>query len=143
MTPPKSAQSHRVIPMDTETLEAFRALYERMGAPDDGLLVFPSATGAYRNARVDYDKWQRLLSHAGIRRVKLHDARHSAATLLLESGADARTIQLILGHSSPGFTLATYVHPKSETLRAAIERSSLSLGAVTLERTSVRPPSPS
>jgi integrase len=124
VSPPKSAQSRRVVPMDSETFRAFEALKCRSGEPGGASLLFPSVKGVFRNARVDYDAWRGLLAEAGVRYVKLHAARHTAATLFLESGADARSIQLILGHSSPGFTLATYVHPKSETLRAIIERSS-------------------
>lgn len=124
VSPPKSAQSYRQVPMDNETWEAFVRLRAGLVGPLEGAsLVFASARGVYRNARVDYDNWRRLLALAGVRPVKLHDARHAAATLMLESGADARSIQLLLGHSSPGFTMATYVHPRHEGLRDVLERA--------------------
>jgi integrase len=124
VSPPKSSQSYRQVPMDSETHQAFAGLRSGQSRSVKGdSLVFPSLRGTYRNARVDYDSWQRLLSQSGVRQVKLHDARHAAATLMLESGADARSIQLLLGHSSPGFTLATYVHPRHEGLRDVLERA--------------------
>lgn len=41
---------------------------------------------------------------------RFHDVRHSAATWLLQSGADVRTVAAVLGHSSPVTTLNTYAH---------------------------------
>jgi integrase len=124
VSPPKSAQSYRQVPMDNETYGAFLQLREGHLGPIKGdSLIFPSLKGVHRNARVDYDNWRRLLALAGVRKVKLHDARHAAATLMLESGADARSIQLLLGHSSPGFTMATYVHPRQAGLRDVLERA--------------------
>ena len=104
---------------------------QRQRFPADEELLFPALKGSHRNARTDYDNWKRLLVVAGVRSVRLHDARHAAATLLLAAGADARSIQLLLGHSSPGFTLATYVHPDQEALRRALERASgVAVGAL-------------
>jgi integrase len=125
VTPPKSAQSYREVPMDSETLLAFIKYKESISSVNTlSDLVFPSRSGNHANARVDYDAWKRLLRRARVRSLKLHDARHSAATLMLASGADARSIQFVLGHSSPGFTLATYVHPNTSRLREVLENSS-------------------
>lgn len=125
VTPPKSQQSNRNIPIDSETLEALKTLHDAAKPASGDTLLFSNERGGFKNARVDYDSWKRLLVKAGVRPVKLHDARHAAATLLLKSGADARTIQLLLGHSSPSFTLATYVHPETDALRAALSRVSI------------------
>ena len=131
VTPPKSRNSNRVIPLDDETLLALIQFQQRQGFLGSEELLFPALKGTHRNARTDYDNWKRLLVVAGVRSVRLHDARHAAATLLLAAGADARSIQLLLGHSSPGFTLATYVHPDQEALRRALERASgVSVGVI-------------
>lgn len=125
VTPPKSAQSYREIPMGSETLLVFREYRKSIPVPEKlSSLVFPSRSGNHTNARVDYDDWKRLLRHANVRSLKLHAARQSAATLMLTSGAAARSIQLLLGHSSPVFTLATYVHPNTSRLRELLEKSS-------------------
>ena len=47
---------------------------------------------------------------AGVPWAGFHTFRHTAATLLFRHGASAKQVQLMLGHHSPGFTLATYVH---------------------------------
>lgn len=48
---------------------------------DDGGWVFATPTGGPTNHRTDYDEWKRLLVAAGVRDGRLHDARHTAATV--------------------------------------------------------------
>ena len=47
---------------------------------------------------------------AGVPWVGFHSFRHTAATSLFRAGLNAKQVQLWLGHHSPAFTLATYVH---------------------------------
>ena len=69
----------------------------------------------------DWDDWKRLLQLAEIDKdARVHDARHTAATLLLEQGVDIRVIQAVLGHSQLT-TTKRYTHI-TETL--AIEAAS-------------------
>ncbi len=120
---PKSLQSNRTVPCDSETHEALKSLARATGGSDASSLLFPGKDGTPRDASVDYRNWIRLLSLAQVRRVRLHDARHAAATLMLANGADIRSIQIILGHATPSFTMATYLHPNTESLRKAIEQA--------------------
>jgi integrase len=124
VTPPKSDQSRRVIPLDDYTYNLTRVIRTNLPKANPNSLIFTSGSGSYIDARTDYDRWQKLLKTAGLAPVKLHSARHAAATLLLSSGANIRSIQLLLGHSSPSFTMATYLHPSQESLRLAIEQVS-------------------
>jgi integrase len=58
--------------------------------------------------------------------VRLHDGRHTAATLLLEQGVPARVVMEILGHSSSRITLDVYSHVTddlSDEAAAAMERA--------------------
>ncbi len=52
----------------------------------------------------------RILRTAGIPRIRFHDLRHSAATLLFSRGVNAKVIQQMLGHSSITITLDIYSH---------------------------------
>jgi integrase len=54
-------------------------------------------------------------------RIRLHDLRHGHATYLIHAGVDHRTVADRLGHSSPSFTLKTYVHGVLESQRRAAE----------------------
>ena len=46
----------------------------------------------------------------GLPKIRVHDQRHTFATLALQNGVDIKTVSGILGHYSAGFTLDTYTH---------------------------------
>ncbi|WP_051926714.1 tyrosine-type recombinase/integrase [Streptomyces durhamensis] len=73
-----------------------------------------------------------LCRDAGVRRVRVHDLRHTCASLLLAQGVDARTIMETLGHSTITMTLDTYAHVMSTTLKAAADRMDDALGLAAL-----------
>lgn len=68
-----------------------------------------------------------LCAKAKVRRVRVHDLRHTCASLLLAQG-DARTIMETLGHSTITMTLDTYAHVMQATLKAAADRMDDALG---------------
>lgn len=59
---------------------------------------------------------------AGVRDARLHDARHTAATLLLQQGVPARVAMQVLGHSQINLTLGTYSHVVPELAQDAADR---------------------
>jgi integrase len=85
-------------------------------------LVFASETGAPIDPHRDWKDWRTLCETAGVRIVRLHDARHTAATLLLTQGVPARVAMQILGHSQISLTLGTYSHVVPELARDAADR---------------------
>src|SRR5271154_5506835 len=54
------------------------------------------------------DAFKRLVTQSGLPRIRLHDLRHTHATLLLKAGVPIKVVSERLGHSTPGFTMATY-----------------------------------
>lgn len=54
--------------------------------------------------------WAPSLRRAGLRAVRIHDARHSHASWLLAAGADVVAVSRRLGHSDPAVTLRVYSH---------------------------------
>jgi integrase len=88
---------------------------------EDWDLVFCSPVGAPLDPHADWDDWHALLSAAGVRWARVHDARHTAATLLLEQGIDIRVVQQILGHSQLRQT-QRYTHVSRELTQLAADR---------------------
>jgi integrase/recombinase XerD len=70
-------------------------------------------------------KLHKTVQLAGLgRRVTPHMLRHTAATLLIETGVDIRIVQRLLGHSSIA-TTEIYTHVSDEALRASLERANV------------------
>jgi site-specific recombinase XerD len=84
-------------------------------------LVFAGPTGKPVNPRGDWAEFKAMLQSAGLRNARPHDARHTAATLLLEQGVDIRVVQEILGHSSLAVT-KRYTHVTSKLAEEAATR---------------------
>ena len=70
--------------------------------------------------RNDYRDLQRLIGAAGLRRVRLHDLRHTAASLMLAQGVNPRVVMEILGHSQISVTMNTYSHVTPASSREAV-----------------------
>jgi integrase len=94
------------------------ALKKRWGAVPE--YVFPSTTGGMMNDS-SYRRWiERAAERAGIERTRLHNLRHSAISLLLNSGADPFAVQKLAGHTDVRITTQTYAHVQAAALRRAV-----------------------
>jgi integrase len=60
--------------------------------------------------------------YAGLRRIRLHDLRHTTATLLKDLGVPSRDTMEIVGHSRIAVTLEIYTAADDVSRRDAIER---------------------
>jgi integrase len=63
----------------------------------DGDWVFATPTGRPLNPRTDFTNWKKLCTAAGVREGRLHDARHTAATVLLVLGVPQRAVMDLMG----------------------------------------------
>lgn len=75
----------------------------------DPLFVSPSGSRVYVN------NWRRRVftpaaRRAGVTPLRVHDLRHTAASLAIRSGADVKAVQTMLGHRSAAMTLDVYSH---------------------------------
>jgi site-specific recombinase XerD len=89
-------------------------------------LVFCTPLGAPIDSRDDWEDWHSLIRAAGIRDARVHDARHTAATLLLDQGIGVRVVQEILGHSHLSQT-ERYTHVTRALSQHAADRMSEAL----------------
>jgi integrase len=87
----------------------------------DGCWVFATPTGGPTNPATDYDNWKRLLASAGLRDGRLHDARHTAATVLLLLGVAERAVMGLMGWSTTAMA-ARYQHITDPVRRDVAER---------------------
>jgi integrase len=95
---------------------AFGADYPRHGritCHADGRLLHPETLTARFNALVD---------KAGVPQIRLHDVRHTYATLALDAGVDPKILADRLGHASMAYTLQIYTHRSTGKDRAAAEK---------------------
>ena len=84
-------------------------------------LIFPAELGLPMDPSRDRRAWKKLLAAAGVRDVRLHDARHTAATLLLVQGVDLRTVMSIMGWTEMA-TAQRYSHAVDELRVEAARR---------------------
>ena len=66
--------------------------------------------------------WTILATHAGLKIIRFHDARHSHASLMLKQGAHPKIVQERLGHSTISVTLDIYSHVAPGLQEAAANR---------------------
>lgn len=67
-------------------------------------------------------KWERFIEHHNLPKIRLHDLRHSNATMLIMSGVSPKVVQQRLGHSDVNITLNTYTHVLPEMDIEAAEK---------------------
>ncbi|MBT3167848.1 site-specific integrase [Streptomyces sp. Vc74B-19] len=120
------ALTHHREQQDRERKVAGKKWQPAPGQPDG--LIFTTQTGRVIDPRSLNRMLTILCRDANVRRVRVHDLRHTCASLLLSRGVDARTIMETLGHSTITMTLDTYAHVMDTTLRAAADRMDDALG---------------
>lgn len=83
--------------------------------------VFATDVGAPIDPRRDWGEWKAILAEAGVRDARVHDARHTAATLLLANGVGTRTLMDLLGWTEYR-TAQRYAHVIDPMRREAMAR---------------------
>ena len=127
VTSPKSHQRRRVDM--TPQLEAallvwrrvLRARWVKKGEPVPPW-VFPSLEGTALEERNVRHVFIRLLAKANLRQIRIHDLRHTYATLLLATGAPITYVSQQLGHGDASITLRVYAHWLPDASRREVDR---------------------
>jgi integrase len=84
-------------------------------------LVFATTTGGPLDPAVVHRNHQILCEIADVRYIRIHDLRHTCATLLLEQGLDLVTVKDLLGHAQIHTTADVHAHVRLRLQRKAIE----------------------
>jgi len=122
-SPPKSGKGRFVVLSPAlagilrDLLEERRRECLKRGWAEVPEWVFCSETGGFLDGRNLTRTWHRVRRKAqaeGVRPLRLHDARHSYASLALASGKSVRWVASQLGHANPELTLRVYAHALRE-----------------------------
>ncbi|MGD0354645.1 MAG: site-specific integrase [Dehalococcoidia bacterium] len=129
-TQPKSAKSRRTIALSPsvvlllkehkEKQELERVTLGKLLADDD--LVFSTLEGKPLRPNTITRAWVTLSVRAGVKAIRLHDARHTHASIMLKQGIHPKIVQERLGHSSIEMTLDIYSHVMPGIQEAAAKR---------------------
>ncbi len=118
----------RTVPLSPRVyalLRAFKAEQEEKYAAAlmPTAFIFCSAENAYKPLYpTEPTRWQsKFVKRNNLPRVSPHDLRHTAATLALESGADLKQVQQLLGHKDPATTMQFYAGVTEEGQRRTVE----------------------
>jgi len=115
---PKTAKGRRTIALTPSTLLMLADYRKRkeveallLGRPiPDSDLLFGDLEGKPVLPSTLTHAWSRIVKKAGLKQIRLHDARHTHASLMLKQGIHPKIVQERLGHSSITITLDTYSH---------------------------------
>jgi integrase len=115
---PKTAAGRRSVPIDAALLPILRAHRTAQGRErlqsggayeNDGYLCADELGRPYHPDTIS-GWFETAVKKSGLRRIRLHDTRHTAASLMLSSGVPVKVVSEMLGHASPIITLSIYAH---------------------------------
>jgi integrase len=133
---PKSKSGMRALPAPLpvhRALRAFKALQakEKLAAgeayEDSGYVLVDELGRPWKTDKLRREAYK-LMESAGVRKVRLYDARHACLSYMANNGVPDTVVSAWAGHSDLSFTKRTYVHPDPESLRAGSEKLSELLG---------------
>jgi len=134
---PKSRRARRTLALPAMAREALtrqRGLQdaERMAAgdawQDTAGVIFADPLGRQWHPETITSAYRALVGRSGIGRLRLHDLRHTAATLALSAGVPVRDVSDALGHASPSITLDIYGQSVAEGPRRVADAMDRALG---------------
>ena len=117
---PKSKNSNREIPLlpevqsvlDTHIARQNERAENAYGLFEEDSFLISNELGGFIDPTTFRSWFNKTVEAAGIsRHIRIHDCRHTAATLMLRSGMTPHEVALILGHSSSQITERVYLHP--------------------------------
>jgi integrase len=117
---PKTSRGQRVVALDVATVAVLKKL-RRREERETTSLVFGSEMTAPLHPTAVTKRFNRLVSASGLPRIRLHDLRHTHASLALSAGIHPKIVSERLGHSTVAFTLDVYSHSNPHLQQAAAD----------------------
>jgi len=106
VSPPKTDAGRRVVTLPRVAVEALTAHLAEYAEPGPDGLVFTTPRGAYL-LRSPFNRfvWRPAVEQVGLDGLRVHDLRHTAATLAAAAGATTKELMERMGHTSPAVAL--------------------------------------
>ena len=112
----QNRNARRRLDLDPTTLAVLAAWrdwqqteHQAVGVNEPGW-IFTDSTGAPIHPHAISQAFERVTRNAGVPTIRLHDVRHTHATLLIKAGIPVKVVSERLGHATPVFTIETYQH---------------------------------
>lgn len=141
---PKSKNSKRLISLPSSVVEELREYRHhwnkekiQMGEywiEQEHKWLFCNENGTHFYPTTPTTWWRRFTQRVGVRHIRLHDLRHTSATLLINQGVHAKIISERLGHSDISITMNTYGH----ALQKADQEAANKLDAIFSKKTNTK-----
>ena len=113
---PKTARGRRVVALDPETVAVLKGQAARQLQEQQRRRVDRDGSGLYERGRQALHPWvtsrcfRKAVKEAMLPDIRLHDLRHTHATLALRAGIHPKVVSERLGHATVSITLDTYSH---------------------------------
>lgn len=145
-TAPKTTGSAAGVGLSARVVAAFKRQAQRQAVEraewadcyEDDDLVFARVNGAPLRPDWVLDRFHELTEQAGLPRVRIHDLRHLAATLMIASGVPLALVSKTLRHAQSGITADLYGHLTKESALAAADSLGDVLDAAAAELANAR-----
>jgi integrase len=139
---PKTEAGRRTVTLPAVAAVALAEHLANFAEPGPEGLVFPAPQGGYlRRSNFRRRWWVRATKAAGVEGLRVHDLRHSAATLALAAGANTRELMERMGHTSPQVALR-YQHVmagRDQAIAAALDELIQAAATLPPERPAEQP----
>jgi integrase len=123
----EATKTHRsrlipIVPILRDRIMELKDKAESNCYSDPDNLIFLSDSGSRFDPKTVRTRLKHLCSKAGIKKVKVHELRHTAATLLAQATGDIHAVQKVLGHSQVSLTSNLYAHATDELTQNALHK---------------------
>jgi len=119
ISPPRIAFDYLSAERQRQVENRFKA-GEAWSNPDD--LVFTNNLGEHLAIPTFVNHFKKIAASIGRPDARVHDLRHTAATVAIASGADIKSVQQLLGHATAAFTLDVYAHSSEKMQEDTADR---------------------
>lgn len=121
LTEPKTSAGRRLIPLPDDLARELRSYMRANNRILPDQLVFTHPDNRPIDPHTDQHAWHRALERAGLPRVRVHSARHTAATAMARAGVSDAIREAVIGHSSIAITNQVYTHVDVDMALKAVQ----------------------